>query len=228
MLRHKRRPHLIAIECKRANPAVARWCFAKAPSVRRNRTREYCFAERLALQDGTCSSEPIHSQIEIDAYHIALEVRQAGTKGEPHQRGRGAIEEAATQVLRGVNGLAQLFLRHPELLGGSQEVVIIPAIVTTAELFVSPVDLLTGNLRTGKLPNDPLPMEKRTWTSLQYNQSPNLKPSGNEIRQYPPALWQILDREYVRTVPIVNGDGIGEFLSWSGHLADDFGDLVHA
>ena len=61
ILRHRRRPHLMVIECKRANPAIANWCFAKAPSTRRNRSREYCFAEQLVLQDGACSSEPIHS-----------------------------------------------------------------------------------------------------------------------------------------------------------------------
>ena len=151
---------------------------------------------------------------------------QQGAKGDVSQSGRGSIEEAATQVLRGVNGLAELFLRHPELLGDKQYVAIIPAVVTTAELFTSPVDLLAGDLWTGEVKDDSPGLEKRTWTNLQYHQSPGLRYIGEEPRSYPAELWRILDSEYVRTVPIVSPEGIGEFLSWSGRLGEDYGDFV--
>ncbi len=228
ILRHRQHPHIMVVECKRANPAVANWCFAKAPRVSRNRSREYYFAERLVRNESECSSAPIRSTQEIDAYHIALEVRRQGAKGDVAQSGRGSIEEAATQVLRGVNGLAELFLHHPELLGDRQYVVISPAIVTTAELFISPVNLLVGDLGTGEVDDDFPGLEKRTWTNLQYHQSPSLKHSGEEARMYPVELWRILDSEYVRTVPIVSAEGIGEFLSWSSHLGEDYGDFAAA
>jgi hypothetical protein len=226
ILRHRRYPHLMVIECKRSNPAVANWCFAKAPMVRRNRSREYYFTEKLVRDKDACSSVPIHSSQEIDAYHIAFEVRQQGVKGDVAQSGRGSIEDACTQVLRGVNGLAELFLRHTELLGNGQYVVIGPAVFTTAELFTSPVSLLAGDLRTGEV-NDHSPgLEKRSWTNLQYHQSPSLQHIGQETRTYPAELWRILDLEYVRTVPIVSAEGIGDFLAWSGRLGEDYGDFV--
>ena len=55
-----------------------------------------------------------------------------------------------------------------------------------------------------------------------------LKRTGEEARMYPAELWKILDSEYVRTVSIVSAEGIGEFLSWSGHLGEDYGDFAAA
>jgi hypothetical protein len=74
-------------------------------------------------------------------FHIALEVK-TGQKGDPGGSGRGAVEEAATPVLRSQNGFATFLARNPEFFDRARFdqpdkrglISLLPVIFTTAEL----------------------------------------------------------------------------------------------
>ena len=97
-------PFYIIGECKRANPFLSNWCFAKAPYVVRNRSHETYILENVNFQgNGFNGARGKSYAVSKEAYHIAVEVR-ANAKGDTNGSGRGAIEEAVAQVCRGLNG----------------------------------------------------------------------------------------------------------------------------
>ncbi len=100
---------LLLAECKRANPALSNWCFVKAPYTHRNRwgNQEKIIIEGL-YKTGNTPTESIESFsnenfVSLDAYHIGFEVR-SGLKGNSSGETGGAIEKAASQISRGLNG----------------------------------------------------------------------------------------------------------------------------
>jgi hypothetical protein len=138
------RPLIIVGECKRANPALCNWCFLRAPFKGASSLSEYVFAEVLEwLKSGepACRVQPLfHSQ---NVYHLGIEVKSR-QKGNPCDKGRGAIEDAAGQVLRGMNGLIQFFRRSPKANQERKSIVCFTArdpcrstIVETSTLFTS-------------------------------------------------------------------------------------------
>jgi len=74
-----------------------------------------------------------------DFYQIAIEVKSDKT-GDPSGNGRGAIEQAAGQVMRGSNGLIESLLKFSKLVDDPKGCDLIPVIFTTANLWVSNVD----------------------------------------------------------------------------------------
>jgi hypothetical protein len=112
VLRHPNRPFYIVGECKRANPALSNWCFVRAPYTRRDHRQEGIYVDKLSWRDTRSMNtvEVANIAYTSEAYHIALEAK-TGALGDPAGRGRGEIDDAATQVLRGVNGLIEAFAR---------------------------------------------------------------------------------------------------------------------
>ena len=215
ILRHRDRPQYLLAECKRANPALANWCFAAAPYVRRDRVREDVFAEHVFVGGNL----DLHSSVKSlgaasKAYHIALETRTTNP-GDTEGTGRGAIEEAATQVCRGLNGLVQFFADRQKLPNGWPELVISPVIVTTANLWSSEVDLSAADLATGEVPLDAAELSPQQYVMLQYHLSPGIKHGVRTYGMEP--LGQVLDREFIRTVHIVNSNHVGAFLSYGSN-----------
>ncbi len=210
------KPLYMIVECKRANPALSNWCFVKIPEVLVDPLHHGVFAE-VAHVSGvpTLVSATQHLFHSDEVYHHALEVK-TDDKGDPGGKGRGAIEEAATQVCRGLNGLLDLLtvalpafrteLKNADTIG------FLPAIFTTARLWVSSTDITLADLETGRLSSSELELEERKWLYYYYHQSPGLKHSvgtGTESK----SLNELLYKEYVRTIAIVNASGLGEFLS---------------
>ena len=163
ILKSKEYPVYLLFECKRANPALKNWCFARAPYVRRNRTEEYFFVETIGSNDeGINSKGMILREIDKDeSYHIALEMKtsESGDRGD---KGHGAIEEAATQICHGLNGLVELFHAQP-LLNPGQRVVLIPVILTTASIWVSAVDLGNADIKSGELEQSQVEVKQKNW-----------------------------------------------------------------
>ena len=83
-------------ECKRVDPALSNWVFVRTPH-----DTERVILEKLLFLDPnfpTATGEPVFSEIK-NTYNIGLEV-SSGRKGDSSGRGRGQIEEAATQVCK--------------------------------------------------------------------------------------------------------------------------------
>jgi hypothetical protein len=214
ILEHYRRPMMIVGECKRANPALRNWCFLRAPFREASSLSEYVFAEALEWPDQgapVCRVRSLfHSQ---NVYHLGIEVK-SNEKGNPCDKGRGAIEEAAGQVMRGVNGLIHFFRHSPRAEQERHSIQILPVIFTTARLWVTQANLAGSDLLTGKLDLSSFPVEEKPWVFLHYSQSPGLKHTlpiaGGE--SYDDILTASLYTEYVRTIGVVTAKGIEDFL----------------
>ncbi len=104
---------LIVGECKRANPALRNWCFLRAPYREDSSLSSSVFVEDLSWSptgDPACAVTTLFNSENI--YHLGIEVKSS-EKGNPCDKGRGAIEEAATQVMRCTNGFVE-FLKQSD------------------------------------------------------------------------------------------------------------------
>ncbi len=223
ILRNTTEPFYIVAECKRANPALSNWCFVKAPYVSRTvSTGERIVREAIAVDSKDKSKPP---KVTLDwiersknIYRLAFEVKSE-EKGDTKQ-GRGQINDATTQVLRGLNGVIEFLVNYycntnQFPFGRYQQnwsrVSFMPVIFTTAKLWVSDVDLSTADLETGNLDISSVKLDQRDWIFYHYSQSPNIKHgfgNSNESEE----LSKILYWEYTRTIPIVSSSGIPSFL----------------
>jgi hypothetical protein len=224
------KPVCMVAECKRANPSLSNWCFAPSPYVHSNGSASNVVLECVRRQNlDNTNMDPAMVQafpdvvyIQDESFHVALEVR-SDERGDPDGKGRGAVEEAATQVLRGLNGMVEFFASHPEMFGYSYTIDLLPVIFTTANLWTSDVNLSDADLATGRVDLTSTDFKRRDWLLYQYHTSPGLKHS------YPPSyngsplgvfgsFGIVLQREYIRTIPIVSPSGIAEFLAWASAL----------
>jgi len=211
-------------ECKRVNPALGHWCFARAPYTHRSPAPKKLLVESIEVVSldqvaPVDSQQPyrlintVSSSASDVIYHVGRELR-SNEKGESQaSTGRGAIEEATGQVLLGVNGMIQHIAAHHEVLRPGNKITLVPVIFTTANLWTSEVDLGAADLATGRHAPDTAQLTSQSWIWLNYNQSPSLKHSfpiqnlnGRDV----------LETEYTRSIAVVNALGIEDFLqrSW--------------
>ena len=206
---------LLLFECKRSNPALKNWCFLRLPYVRKGRDSERFFAEVVTPEPrikatGKVLYMPTHDEF----YHLAIEVK-SGEVGNKSGKSYGEIEDAATQICRGLNGLIDLYAKYPQMLPNAP-VIIIPIILTTANILagnleIENIDLQSGNLNT--LPT----LNPKDWIYYQYHQSPALKHNFPAVQSDNYELPYILDRDYIRTIPVVSANGISNFLKQFDH-----------
>jgi hypothetical protein len=221
LLKHARLPIYMIAECKRANPALSNWCFIKAPyTTSRVRLADQVFIEFIKLDETDVmwsGTEPTEYYSPESIYHLALEVK-TGEKGDPRGPGRGVIEDAATQVCRGLNGIIDFFKSHPQffqdksVVGEKSVIGFLPVIFTTARLWTSNVDLGLTDLESGKVDLSGVALEEKSWLFYHYPQSPGLKHSVAPLNQVT-RLKDILFNEYVRTITVVGASGITDFLT---------------
>ena len=227
VLKHPTLPLYLLVECKRANPSLSNWCFVSFPQARRNRPTECVFAEWLRLK----TSGRVYSNARAATWHgayynLGLEVK-GHKQGDVGGKGRGGIEDAATQVCRGLNGMIEFFSRNHTFWKVSESAILIPVVFTTAKVWGCDVDLgAATSLETGEI--DPSQMgqaSEERWVFYQYHQSPGLKHSLSSLASKK-ELGPILDAEYVRTIPIVNAQSIVPFLQQFAELeVHDFYDI---
>ena len=224
ILRHSKEPFYFIGECKRANPAVANWCFVKAPYVSRNiSTGERIVREVISVDPENKTAQPkiclewIERSKEI--YRLAFEVKSA-EKGDA-TRGRGQVNEATTQVLIGLNGIISFFINHykknKQLPFGKYEndvfrAAFMPVIFTTANLWVSDVDLSMADTKSGNIDVSSVQLKPTEWLFYQHSQSPNIKHSFGNLGNSE-GLSDLLYLDYTRTIPIVNSSAIQSFFS---------------
>jgi hypothetical protein len=218
----------LVVECKRANPAYKRWCFARAPYVRRNWSKENLLTERVLFDKASGQfSAGLNKHYAIPygkEFHIGLELKLKEAKGDSQPKGvtgTGAIEDAATQVTLCLNGLIEFFKEVPPSTRNQALMTFIPIIITTAQLLSTTADITKSDLGSGELSLDSVPMEEQKWLFYQYPTSPSLrhtiplaKPESDIGTM--PDLGKSLEATYLRTVAIVQAPHIAEFLVWFG------------
>jgi hypothetical protein len=155
---------------------------------------------------------PIVLTASPNIYKLGIEVK-SGEKGDSGFTSKNAIEEAASQAFRGVNGLILEFAKRGEKVLSRRKLAwFIPVIFTTAKIWTSEIDLGTADLESGKIGLDDIKAEEKKWIWLEYHVSPGIKHhlfSSGEINK---ELRDILVMNYTRTIAIVNYDGIEDFL----------------
>jgi hypothetical protein len=200
----------LVAECKRANPALANWCFAQTRYLRRGLDRDtQPLVDHVKFDGITFSSETGSLSYNQVIYSLAYEVRsdQRG-EGAP---GRGAIEEACGQILRGANGLVHLLRDAPHLLYVNHPTPLIPVVFTTANLWTTDEDVSLADLTSGELSSD-LALKPADWVWYRYNMSPGLRhdlPQGGIEHE----LGRLAERWFTRTVAIVSATGVDAFLT---------------
>lgn len=213
VLRARRSHVYLVAECKRADPARANWCFIKTPYTWRNASgNELAFQEVRSDSTGLPAATILEKNASIEASHLGFEMR-TGEKGEGLVSG-SAIKDATAQVLRGMNGfINDLFLTRKLVLRDPDTALFIPAIFTTATLFLAEGDLGEADIATGRLPSQWGNLKKVEWLWYTYNQSPALThriPSDSAAEALD--LSRNIRAEYSRTIAMVSPSGIEKFL----------------
>lgn len=182
------------VECKRADPARANWCFLKAPYTRRNAHEGELVFQEVHHPDKTLvAARPRTAYASLESTHLGFELR-TGTKGDGITTG-SAIKDATAQVLRAANGLLDhLFPRQRPTGAHKGSVVFVPVIFTTARLWVAKGDLSVADLPTGLLPKEWGTLTSVRWLWYTHNQSPAVRhrlPSSGPIavpRHFMPSI----------------------------------------
>jgi hypothetical protein len=211
-------PYWILGECKRVNPALAEWYFARMSHVRWSNS-EACYvemAQEQADKSFTSTSVEIYYPEEILIGHVGFEVKtnQTGDKGG----GSDAIEKAAGQILTGVNGMVEFLNKYRDALGVYRHRILIPVLFTTAKLWVSEQDLSIADLQTGKIDWKALNLKSVPYLFYQYHLSPGIKHAFGIAKKAVPVfndsrLSGILAAEFIRSVIVVSASGVQEFFT---------------
>jgi hypothetical protein len=213
ILKHAHRPFYLVAECKRANPSLASWCFAKMDITPPIEHSQHVTVEGIKLD---IARRPVtytqHLTHTNDVFHVAVEVK-TGDQGDSKGPGRGAIEDAAAQVCRGVSGLVDFLSGSPGNFEDARPF-LLPVIFTTAKIWTSSVQLGSASLTDGTLTLSDSDVEEKPWIFYQYHQSPGLRHS---VMPHDPAtsLETTLYGEFVRNIAVVSPSGIADFLERS-------------
>jgi hypothetical protein len=208
----------LVCECKRANPAFVHWCFAPTSFTARNSSTTQLISEQVTRRDGNgdvYSYPRPHYPID-PAYGLGFSIKEPLRQGDQQPAGRASsqIEEAVSQVLRGLNGLVELIAEHPRLIEKYDAFSLLPVIFTNARLWVSNIDLAKADIHNGNVDLAAGEFQETDWLWYQYHTSPGIKHSRSERKSE--ELEHLLHEEYVRTVGIVRPAGMQKFLSQTG------------
>jgi hypothetical protein len=214
ILEHRDKSLYLIGECKRVNPGLSNWCFARTLFTTRNPKDT-----KLIIQNTWQSERASHtvltgisSENSDQIYHLGLEIK-SNQKGDSQGQQKGeALNKGAEQVCLGINGMIEFLAARPTLLTGRGKVHLLPAIFTTAQVFTSDVDLGSANINTGDLDNSTVALKQRPWIWLQYNISPTLTHSQH-VSPTSRSMESVLEQEFCQSIAIVSPQGIESFLS---------------
>jgi len=187
----------------------------RGKETRRNRV---IFEQLVESASHKLQSEPYEQGVHNEPYTIGVEVRTRAT-GDGAGGAHDAIDKGVAQVLRGTSGLINHYYSLDVASLSRKSFRFIPAIFTTAELWVTDADLTTTDLITGNVLDENFLAKRVGWLWFNYNLSPNLQhsiPRGAELKP----LAEVLTNESTRSVAIVSPAGLTEFLQielrWEG------------
>lgn len=189
----------VTLECKRADPALKAWCFARfteePDSICHDVWKKDASGIRVEaewLQSGGIGGRA------TPIAHVGVEVN-TGAKGDSTGK---ALKEAIDQAHRGASGLANLI---PTWIRSGTQTTIVPMIVTTAALFVTRQPLEVASIETGDLESVPVVETPCLWllTPLSASLLPSSRPGINYRGEADP-VGTIVRRHSERAALIVN------------------------
>ena len=216
------------MECKRANPALSRWIFG------RSHFRSSADGELRQVRLDSINYESVPQIVRAapewsdDQYHVGVEIKNNETKGDAGSSGRGALDDAVSQALRGAGGLInEIVRRHGDtVLGLTTRTVVIPVVVTTARLLTWDGDLADADLQTGQLPEG-VTVQERPWVWLRVNASDHLRhsapatQSSRHQHRATSSFGSLADLEYANSVGVVSSTGLEAFLGAASYQTGD-------
>lgn len=213
---HFRFPRYLVAECKRVNPALGNWCFARSPYADSVYAASRFYAEQLFWDGPNVRTEIVNLGIVDNICHLGAEVR-ASDRGDSQGSGRGAIEEAATQLLRGYNGIIDLLKTIPAAGKNKSRALFVPVLFTTARLWISTADLSLADVVTGNMDLTPSELKETPWLIYQYPQSRALRHSLESVTSFGEEnlVTRIMYRDFIRCIAVVSASGIPSFLKWN-------------
>jgi hypothetical protein len=213
ILIERRNGHELGVcECKRANPALDRWCFVRLPHVGADRHDNAVHIDVVMRRAGSelISGHVVRGHVPNFA-HIGLPIR-SDNRGDHQGSTRDVIESALSQVARGSSGLIQFLRGNDYLLPLDVGVPIHQVIFTTATLWLSEANLNLADVRTGNVDLAPSNFQEVDWLVYQYPQSPSLRPEVSHAHDAKSLLAARNDL-YYRSVFVVTAAGIENFLN---------------
>jgi hypothetical protein len=212
---------ILVAECKRVDPAKGYWCFAKTPytwTSDHNNSTQFdqirCFSE---IPQFTSSTKVDYPDKEI--MNLGLEIK-TGKKGDGTGNDRKSnINTSISQVSRGSSGFINYLCnesKDSQLLGLKVDVdyIFIPAVFTTARIFVTDANLGSADLEKGYLPKDSVKAEEKDWIWFNHNRSESLSHNvrfNYENNNHLPIYY----REFTRSIAIVGPKGFDNFLKYN-------------
>lgn len=213
-LSHRHRPMLMIAECKRANPEYCDWCFSHNRLASRSKLEGQPIFERIARdQFGTFFTGGVALTSALDFYHVAVEVNRKREKPGSRVSEEDRIERASNQLCRAIAGMRDLMVRFNRENGLANPTTIIPVLFTTANLWISHIDLTSASLKRGEVDMRSDLLHQKPWVFYQYHMLPTYRReqcSGRtHVNMESMADWIAL--EYTRTLCIVSPSGIESF-----------------
>ncbi|MEW4570096.1 hypothetical protein AB1L88_19700 [Tautonia sp. JC769] len=227
VLKHRSGRDYLVVECKRVYDKFRRWCFTRVPYERRGNGLTQLIRERVRwspMANGLIAE--IRKEHHVgNTQNLGFELKDDKVSGSGGGNGgRGAIEDAATQVCLGLNGLIEYHLAKSRRCEYTNfDATIMPVILTTAKLYEVEVDLHSASLETGQVDDGQVSKPQEVpWVLYQYPVSPGLRHPiyvvGEEAD--PTNLGKVLEADYVRTIAVVQGEHFGEFLGFIDRILD--------
>lgn len=218
--------YLVA-ECKRADPALAEWCFSRSGfTVGGSETRPTLDALRF-VDSNSLHLNPIQCGNAASLYQVGVAVKRQDRKGDGCGSDRDAIAKHSTQVLRASNGLMQLCQKNPKIVqaqlgpGGGPVIVFLPVLFTTARLVVSDDVLSLADLASGNLPASTRFSEVPwLWFQQAVSESLQAKVPGREVAETWSDWAGYFRRVSIRAVAIVNAESVATFLHQTASFLD--------
>lgn len=211
LLMHRRSPTTIVVECKRANPGLSNWCFVRVPRFAQPHQPGSALIEMVqAIGNDRILSQIGHRGGIGDDCHLGFELR-AKEKGDPCAEKRGAIDDAATQVLRGVAGYVEFLAHQPQLIPSNSSVMLIPVVLTTARLWLSNVDISDGDIATGNVDHRSVTLTERDFVALQCPSGPGIT-NAHRYEFHAESVTDALMQSFFKTVFIVRSTAFTSFL----------------
>lgn len=221
-------PDLYALlECKRAHPSYVCWLFG-SPNLAPDRGSCLALGFRKQFRSGTLSSElvPFIDKIEfsISTYRVTSWYEVSQTKAAKRERKDKIstpqnIEDAFSQVLRGVGGFAQEQRKLRMDAKDESSAFFIPVVVTTAPIYVAgyrPEDIYLGSGTLAKnkvsLGEPPQQPDEEKYVLADYGAGESVSP---EDIPYPARTidpGKLLKEFKRRCIFIVNSKNVVEFL----------------
>ena len=218
------RPRIYMLaHCKVADPSYQNWCFASAPRI----TAHY--DDKLFLD---CTHVDENEQVQHyvrNSYtdrkfvHIASEVQSDSSGAGAERRRSHVFRQAVAQVNYRVSGINKIlasnmnfFPREEEFSrrGRPRSICLLPVIFTTADIWVTEADLSSAAIESGRIDLASSGLTKSSWVLYQEYTVREEKLSTPADEQ-PRGLEELMEKQYVRTIPVVSPSGVAEFLHWA-------------